>query len=369
MATLRRWHFTVLPLCLGAAWDVRLQPQDAATEHIRSRALSSILGALLADAAVMPLHWIYDATTIQSLLKGEHREGTPEFFPVPSSPFYKAAVGTQSPYGNQTLVLLQALVDSLPAFQEQEFLAAYAEQSYKEFADFSAHAWTDASTRGFVRNYKAGLRWPACGADDNQANALAHMIPAVAFTWCLSEAESLDFVEKVIRTTQNTDEAAAFGTAGARILRRIILGTDPLQAVNDTIQVLMNTKERLPCCDGFFADRLSEAFLVREGVTHFQAVNLVGSSCMYPQNLISGAHLLASGQASFVDGIRSTILAAGDQASRGMFLGAALGAGAGSAGALPKSWISQMQSASRVIELGMRIVDSCPAARSLPLQV
>merc|ERR1712224_276012 len=107
--------------------------------------MGAILGAMVADAAAMPLHWIYDPDTIESLLKAEHLEGRPEFFPKPSSPFYKAAVGTQSPYGNQTLVLLRALAASSPVSHEEDFLAAYAEQNYAEFKDSSAHAWTDAS--------------------------------------------------------------------------------------------------------------------------------------------------------------------------------------------------------------------------------
>jgi len=197
---------------------------------------------------------------------------------------------------------------------------------------------------------------------DEQANALAHMVPAVAATWCLSEDASLNFVEKVIRTTQNTDKAAAFGTAGARVLRRLIAGEDLAQAINSTVRALKTEKERLACCDGEMADRLEQAFRVRTEVSHFVAVNLVGSSCLYPQNLISGAHLLASmGRPDFAAGIRSTILASGDQASRGMFLGAALGAAVGSPEMIP--WKSQTRSADEVSRLSKDVVARCRQER------
>jgi len=353
----QRRAMAVCLVCFGWKMSCVASASAERADAPAERAEAAVLGAMVADAAAMPLHWLYDPDDIRRLLQAAGREGQPEFFPVPSSPFYKAAVGTQSPYGNQTLVLLRSLAGSWPGAGVDGFLAAYAEQNFAEFQNFAAHAWTDASTRGFVKNYAAGLRWPACGAQDNQANALAHMVPAVAATWCWNEGDALDLVEKVIRTTQNTDEAAAFGTAGARILRRLIMGQSVAQAVNHTVVALMTTKERLPCCDGYFADRLSEVFRVREGITHYQAVNLIGSSCMYPQNLISGAHLLSSGQTDFVEGIRSTILAAGDQASRGMFLGAALGAAAGSPEMIP--WSTQADSAEEVQALAKRIVSSC----------
>eukprot|EP00929_Paragymnodinium_shiwhaense_P001488 TRINITY_DN101711_c0_g1_i1.p1 TRINITY_DN101711_c0_g1~~TRINITY_DN101711_c0_g1_i1.p1 ORF type:complete len:390 (-),score=30.77 TRINITY_DN101711_c0_g1_i1:45-1112(-) len=345
---------------------------DSATSQQRAEA--AVLGAIVADAAAMPLHWIYDPDAIASLLQQFHREGRPEFFPKPSGCCYNGTVGTQTPYGNQTIVLLDALASSAEA-SETEMLSRYALQYYEEFRDVSTHAWTDASTRGFISNYAAGKRWPACGAADSQANALAHMVPIVAATWCLEEQKALDITEHVIRTTQNTDEAAAFGTAGARILRRVIAGKSLADAVNDTVTILRTSKERLPCCDGFFADRLSEAFRVRDRVSHMDAVLLAGSSCMYPQNLVSGAHLLASmTKPDFEAGIRATIMASGDQASRGMFIGAALAAALGSPEEVP--WTGQARNAEKVKRLAKAVVSSCHAGiwpgvqePSLPLHV
>lgn len=333
----------------------------------KERAVAAVLGSLVADAATMPLHWIYDPAEITELLKSKELSGKPEFFPEPSSPFYKAQVGSQTPYGNQTIVLLRALAATLNASLDEK-ISTYASYNFAEFKNFSTHAWTDASTRGFVRNYEAGLRWPACGAADNQANALAHMVPVVAATSCLDEKLALDVVERFIRTTQNTDEAAAFGTAGARVLRRVIAGMSLLEAVNNTAHALRTQKARLPCCDGFFADRLTEAFSVRKVVGHFEAVQLVGSSCMYPQNFVSGAHLLASmDEPSFANGIRATILAAGDQASRAMFLGAALAAFAGTVSAVP--WAAKTKSAEEATRLAVSVVSACGSSVWTPGEV
>lgn len=49
-------------------------------------AKNAIIGALTADAATMPLHWIYDHAKLEALL-GD-KKSTPEFFDPPSCPFY-----------------------------------------------------------------------------------------------------------------------------------------------------------------------------------------------------------------------------------------------------------------------------------------
>jgi hypothetical protein len=53
------------------------------------RAKGAIAGALVADAATMGLHWIYDQAKIQSLLADKGRAASPEFFEPPSCPFYQ----------------------------------------------------------------------------------------------------------------------------------------------------------------------------------------------------------------------------------------------------------------------------------------
>lgn len=54
-----------------------------------SRAKNAVIGSFAADAAAMPLHWIYDHSKINAIL-GEHITA-PEFFGKPSCPFYDSA--------------------------------------------------------------------------------------------------------------------------------------------------------------------------------------------------------------------------------------------------------------------------------------
>ena len=58
-----------------------------------NRRINSVLGALVADAASMPLHWIYNDTERLELLASRNLSATPEFFPVHSCPYYIAPPG------------------------------------------------------------------------------------------------------------------------------------------------------------------------------------------------------------------------------------------------------------------------------------
>ena len=76
----------------------------------RQRVQAAALGALVGDAAAMPLHWMYDDNLLRAAL-GD-RVDTPLFFDTPSCPFYSTAdfpghytTGQASPYGEQARVL------------------------------------------------------------------------------------------------------------------------------------------------------------------------------------------------------------------------------------------------------------------------
>ena len=54
-----------------------------------ARAEAMILGGYVADAAAMPLHWIYDVKEIEKLVPLSEN---PEFYAKPSCPYYKVSM-------------------------------------------------------------------------------------------------------------------------------------------------------------------------------------------------------------------------------------------------------------------------------------
>lgn len=80
----------------------------------------------------------------------------------------------------------------------------------------------DASTKGFLANEQAGKHYPNCGADDDQADAIVHAMTVVALL--AGQPEMLPTIANIIRVTQNTDQAVAFGLGAARILEAVGVG-------------------------------------------------------------------------------------------------------------------------------------------------
>jgi len=248
-----------------------------------SRKVGAILGALVADAASMPLHWIYDTDKIKALLAG--RQDRPEFFDPPSCPYYSYELGRNSPYGEQTIQLLEVVAENgrLDPLE-------YANQAYVYFnGPYTGRL--DHSLKGFLQNMKEGKTWPNCGADDDQANSLAKIVSVVALY--AGKPEMLSRADEAIRVTQNTDKAAAMGLAGARILEQLILGVSPKDAIARTLEHLRD-KDRLHPNpqDGIVADKIGEALQLVDK-SHFEAVKAIGLSCSFPFGLQNAVHIIS----------------------------------------------------------------------------
>ncbi|EOD07762.1 hypothetical protein EMIHUDRAFT_218325 [Emiliania huxleyi CCMP1516] len=340
---------------------------DAAASH---RALHAVVGSFVADAASMPLHWIYNTSKVAQLVATAG--GDPAFFPTPSCPYYDYPFGEQSPYGQQSLLYLKALAqsigggkgwsDDVPSALESDYFASYRPGGLCKTA--CGACYQDGSTKGFVANELKGLRWPSCGANDTQANAIAHM-PALVARFAGQGAALLDRVAALTRVTQNTDEAVAFALAAARILESAILyGSDGSDAeggvaaphlrargaVRAAVQAMKDPHRAHPMPqDGRLAARI-EALLTPTALarSNFDVVQEVGQACDYPYNLLSGAHLIAQGAPSYADAVGQRILAGGDSCSANMWNGAVFGALAADAGGLPSGWLAKLTHADAV---------------------
>ena len=95
--------------------------------------------------------------------------------------------------------------------------------------------YLDASTKEFVKNVQAGRHFPNSGGNDDQADAVAHMVAVVAVLAGNTSAV-LAALEPVIRVTQDTDNAVAFGSAAARVLEKLIVSNlTAVEALTETV--------------------------------------------------------------------------------------------------------------------------------------
>ena len=316
----------------------------------------------------MPFHWEYS----QSVIASKVGAGPPEFFSPPMDLWYKGKTGMSTPYGQQALAYLAVGANSSAgAFDPRAVEAAYWALYNPAVCPGNSGGWyLDESTREFISNVQAGRHYPNSGGNDNQADAAAHMVAVVALL-AGNTSLLLDTLEPVIRVTQDTQDAAAFGSAAARLLEKALtLNVTAAQAVALTAADLQDPARAHPYPQdaALAAALLGAAAAAASGEGSASFILKTGQSCDYPFTLPNVAFLMCAVgddvNSGFIAGARQNILAGGDSGSRGVFLGAIQGARLGSKDLLPSAWAAKTDELAQVRPLAAALVARRAAAPS-----
>ncbi|GLI62947.1 hypothetical protein VaNZ11_005801, partial [Volvox africanus] len=339
---------------LHAAAPLAAPAPTMTDSSVKERAKAAILGGLLADAASMPLHWIYDVPKIQELLAGTSRETTPEFFPEPSCPFYKHPYGSLSPYGHELIPLLQSMAENGGELDENK----YAEALYSYFTATEPEAYRNKSIRNVVAAWEEGKRGREVGdREDFQANCFAKA--SLLLARYAGKPELREKVEAAVRVQQNNDKAVAYGLAGALLLEKVVLGHTVEAALSwavsggglpDDVRVLVEralATRTQPLREltyepvSYMAEMVSKHMALRDSLPPFTlAVWCNGPACGNPAAFTNVAMAAAQYGNKYVDGVRANLVAGGDNCSRSLLIGALLAAESGLS-ALPADWKSK----------------------------
>jgi hypothetical protein len=143
----------------------------------RERALAAIVGAFVADAATMPLHWIYDQTAIEDIIKNKAKRDIrahsgPEFYDPPQCPFYHYEVGTLSPYGDECFVLLRLLANK--GFFDIEAARSHFYEFYSRYCGRLSRI-----CQSYVERREAGASWDDCAHEDDTQFVVATRLPVL----------------------------------------------------------------------------------------------------------------------------------------------------------------------------------------------
>jgi len=297
------------------------------------KAKSALIGALVADAATMPLHWIYGMDKVEDILKGSK---TPEFFNPPSCPFYSPEthpghynIGQSSPYGEELICLLDYMAKNDGDFVSPESFADALLQWAETFGGRQNH-----SIKQFVERRKAGAKFPSCGADDNQANAFMKGI-LIGVRYC-GLPELPEKVEQAVRVHQNDDLAVEFGLAAARSIERLIMG----ESLRDLIAT--------PNVDlGGHALEYTKMAAEKASLSTVDFLNVVAgsvgknptmtTSCALPGAFALPLHFTLT-STNYEEAIRDNIRLGGDNCSRACLLGAYFAA---SGSPIPPEWLAK----------------------------
>ncbi|XP_067889082.1 selenoprotein J isoform X2 [Heterodontus francisci] len=318
---------------------------------VEERAVGAVIGSLVADAAGQPLHWIYDVSRLDQILKG--REGTPEFVDPSQGLFYRRPTGAQSGYGDQTLALLKALVEG-KGFDVQ----LYRQQLYKTFGpntdyDLKAKPGQDqvptggyrhASIKAFLTAYEATKEKTGLSPDP-QMDGVAKVAPLVALY--AGDPKLPQYVEEAVRITQDDNLAVKCSIAAAAVLEEFLL-----RPQEEGFLEKMKGRPEL----SIIANKLPEV-LKLHGTAHREVVQKFGSSCAIPGNLLNSLHclLVTPSLSDYPATMRLTMAAGGCNCSRLSFVGACVGAVVGSRG-IPTDWVRKTQHGDSIKKLSEALV-------------
>lgn len=292
----------------------------------RDRAEAALLGALVADAAALGLHWLYDPGRIAAL-------AGPLAFRTPDAADFEGVrgvfvhggkrAGELSHYGAALRTAMQAVGAAGGAVDLAEAQARFA-------AAFGAGGWwagyIDKPTRGTLANLAAGRLDPS-GVEDDQIPGFARLPALVCRPGGAADAVQL---AAAVAMTSTGAEARDWALAGARMLAAALIGASPAEAVaaGET-----GAPEAV-------AQGLARARAAKPDAVAFAGE--VGRACPMSMSVPVAAHILLHAR-SFAEAVEMNIRAGGDSCGRAILIGAVEGAihGLGGAG-VPAPWLMRL---------------------------
>lgn len=301
----------------------------------------AILGALVADAASLGLHWLYDTERLADIsLRGE-----PVFLP-PDRSHYEGAKGSfvhcarragdYSGYGECCALMLRQLAEAGGRFQRVTYQSLYR----RHFGPGGAYVgYIDKPTRGTLIRlipHEDPSTYPQpSGVDDDQLPALACLPPIVvaAFRCGRDDASLWDEIEHVVRITNNNERAVDAGRAAGMLLVELLRGRKPLEAI----------EAAAARAQGDLASRIRES-VQGARLDVVAAAARFGAACHVEQGLPVVCHILAHA-GSYREAVIANIMAGGDSCGRSIVLGAAMGIVDG----VPLGWMARMNRLAEVL--------------------
>lgn len=371
------------------------------------RSQQAILGALVADAASMGVHWIYSPQRIADIAPN-----APEFL-IPQEANYEGVgyyahggkqAGQPTHYGEQMLVAMRSMArndgnwkpydyiyEFVQTFERGGSWSGYMDHATKGTLDNAAEAqeWIQNKTKELAGHVREELREFAFTQIEKRARtlrgeALVRTALEAAKTQ-FSDANDLDDIAMVIRYyTQHRkadigadDKQMPAFTKVVPIVARYAGDANLLPRVEQAIRAT-NNNDTAVAFSLFGAEALEQVIQgtsIQEAIVYAaeQAGGGVrkkieealafesdepaiiskhfGAACNTDMAFPTSVAVLKNAT-SYTHGVRQNIYASGDNAGRAIFVGAMLGAAfAGSTQAMPLSWLSKLENLRTVLTM------------------
>lgn len=301
-----------------------------------NRNRAALTGALVADAASLGFHWLYNQERIASLA------GAAPEFRAPNAADYLGPdgdglgyfahegkrPGDPSHYGAQMLAMADALGPE--GYNPEEYAARF-----REWFGYGGQwvGYIDRPTRATLNRMAEAEAeeepLTTCGADDAQLPAISKLPPLVIRHQGASNLRAL--VESAVRVTNDRDDAVAWGLAIAAMIEAALKGASPEETVAAARGVTPHIDSQI------------EAALALRGKSAEEAAQTFALHCQLEAAFPVIIHLVANA-GNYRDAIRANIRAGGDSCGRAIPLGAILGAcfADDAAKGVPSEWLGRV---------------------------
>ncbi|XP_064384497.1 crystallin J1C-like [Halichondria panicea] len=304
---------------------------------VQQRKAAAILGALVADSATSPLHWIYDQEEVKRITS----TGTIAFVPEPHCPYYHIPTGTNSAYGAQVFVTLREVATNKGVFEAGRLADALYKECgpgtiYEKVRQESGQPkkgpWTNHNLKIFIANREEG-RKPEADPTSQDPDGLCKAIVVIASL--SGTASVLDKVGECVGTTQSNEAATNYARSGGALLDSII----------QTGEIDFEAAKKAASPNVLAA---LEEGLAAKGKPHQVAAKEFGLACGFPASFKGMIQGIASAT-SFPQAVKDGILAGGDNCSRNTFIGACVAAKYGLE-SFPDEWLKKYDFTDQVID-------------------
>ena len=286
-----------------------------------------VWAALAADALALGAHWIYDTSQIDQQIG---RVDTLRA-PLPTS-FHKTKErGDLTPYGDQTLALLQSMAES-GGFAMLSFARKWQELFAADYTGYR-----DRATKETLKRFKTGVPLEEVGSSSSDLAGAARIAPLVYFYQNDMEAMVAAVRQQTAMTHRNPDviDSAAYF---ARVTAAVIQGQTPIDALQD---VAHSGFDRAP-----FGRWVSEGLRSRAIDTR-DAIKQFGQACDVSAGFSGVVHLIAKYQDDPREGLIENVMAGGESAARGLISGMIFGAFSG-VDAIAPEWLLELNCAGAI---------------------
>lgn len=324
-----------------------------------SRGVAAVLGALVADAASLGLHWLYEPSRLaQIAARGDIVFLDPDAAHYRDCKGYFAHgarhAGDLSGYGEYCRLMLRHLAARDGAFD----CAAYQGEFLRHFGPGGPYVgYVDRPTRlTLLRLLDAGAQrgFPQpSGVDDDQLPALASL-PALVAACAqrgLAREAMLAIVDDAVRVTSDNPVARDAARVAAVLLAAVLGGGTRADAVAEALGAAP-----VPLAADLRAALAGDALDAPSAAARF------GAACHVGQGLPVMFHILSHAR-GYAEAIRANILAGGDSCGRSIILGAVCGA----AGGVPLAWLARLAPLAECVDAAGRLFEPGAGGPTIPV--